>query len=178
MTLTKVTATLVALMILGTALASFVYSVAPTRRSLLLHGATDERQAGQLAAYERTARWIEANLEPGLSVAAAEIGILGYRLDRRIVDACGLVSPETLPFLPVPAAQRGAQLGSFSVELVQATRPDIVVTLPAFAEGSLLHNEWFGAAYRLVHEETFLPQDPRYRAVLVFLRQRNDEGLH
>ena len=161
-----------AALILSTALASFVYAVIPSGRSLLRYGATDQRQSGQMAAYVRTSLWLRQNTGPDESIAAAEIGVLGYQLPRRILDACGLVTPGALPFIPVPPDQRGSQLGSFSVQFVRAARPDLVVFLPAFAERSLLRSDWFASEYALVHEEEFLPDEPRFRAVQVFRKRR------
>ena len=157
-------------LMLTTAAASSFHQVlmAP---SMLRHGANRPRELLQLDTYARTAAWIGKNSLPTESVAAPEIGVLGYLLDRRILDACGLVTPEALPFLPVPPGQRGGRLGPISVEFITATRPDLVATLPAFAERSLLVSPWFEDAYELVHEEPFIESEPLYRAVLVFRRR-------
>jgi hypothetical protein len=56
--------------------------------------------------YEWAALWMNKHFPQGTTVAAPEIGALGYYWKGRVLDACGLVSPEALPFLPVPADQR------------------------------------------------------------------------
>jgi len=79
---------------------------------------------------------------------------LGYYWNGRVLDACGLVSPEALPFLPVPADQRDSPIdGPISRDLVEQLRPQVVVTLYVFAKRSLLPSRWFHAAYELVHSE-------------------------
>jgi len=45
--------------------------------------------------YERTAEWINANTPPDASVAAMDIGLVGFRIgERRVVDMCSLVHAE------------------------------------------------------------------------------------
>ena len=105
------------------------------------------------------------------SVAAAEVGAFGYYYKARVIDACGLVSPEAIRFLPVPDDQRmGPAAGAVSVDFVRGTYPDWIVTMPIFAEKSLLVSPWFSRYYRLqwrVHlpKRTFDSDD-----VLVFRR--------
>ena len=72
-------------------------------------------------------------------IAAPEIGALGYYSNARILDACGLVSPEAHPFLPVPESRRsGPRTGSIGANLIKALAPDYVVSMPVFATDSLL----------------------------------------
>ena len=104
--------------------------------------------------YERAARWMNDHFSQDVTVAAPEIGALGYYWNGRVLDACGLVSPEALPFLPVPADQRDSPIdGPISRDLVEQLRPQVVVTLYVFAKRSLLPSRWFHAAYELVHSE-------------------------
>lgn len=155
-------------------LAAFVPTLAhlsPSDWSLLSSGASSANQAEILGAYQRTAAWVAGHSGPAESVAAPEIGVLGYYLDRRILDACGLVTKEAIPFLPVPIEQRGDQQGVISVDFVRATSPDLVVTLPKHSRPSLLRSEWFSAAYELVHEEPVLHGIGEDRRVLVFRRR-------
>ncbi len=58
----------------------------------------------------------------GDRVAAAEIGALGYYWRGGVLDACGLVSPEALPFLPIrPDAAGYSTDGALDPEFVRAT---------------------------------------------------------
>jgi hypothetical protein len=100
--------------------------------------------------YEAIGRKLNMLAGPGDAVAAPEIGALGYAFHGRLVDACGLVSPEAIPYLPVPPRERmDPRVGVISVELVQATTPEWVVTMPIFAERSLLASAWFRERYEL-----------------------------
>jgi hypothetical protein len=100
--------------------------------------------------YEAIGRKLNALAKPGDTVAAPEIGALGYAYHGTLIDACGLVSPEAIPYLPVPAHERlDPTIGVISVELVQATTPAWVVTMPIFAERSLLASKWFSERYEL-----------------------------
>lgn len=166
---------LVLSLVLATVIVSFVFHVRPSNWSLIAHGATNADAAERMAAYRRTAEWLERASDASDSIAAPEIGVLGYLLDRRMLDACGLVTPEALPYLPIPYEQRGDQPGVISVDFVRGTRPDFVVTFPVFAERSLLGSAWFASSYEKVHEEPCLPDDSRYSAVLVFRRRDGGE---
>jgi hypothetical protein len=158
-------------LVLTTVLVSLVFHLRPSKWSLMTHGATNADAAERMAAYRRTAGWIETHSDASDSVAAPEIGVLGYLLDRRMLDACGLVTPEALAYFPIPYEQRGDQPGVISVEFVRGTTPDFVVTLPVHASRSLLVSPWFASSYEKVHDEPCLSGDARYSSVLVFRRR-------
>jgi hypothetical protein len=108
----------------------------------------------RIEGYARAAFWMNEHFSKNETVAAPEIGALGFYWKGRVLDACGLVSPEALPFLPVPADERDSPLdGPISRELVEALRPEVVVTLNVFAKRSLLASPRFDAEYELVHRE-------------------------
>lgn len=46
-----------------------------------------------------SARWVVANVAPGTSIAAHDIGALGYYYPYPFIDLAGLVSPEVIPFI-------------------------------------------------------------------------------
>jgi len=117
--------------------------------------------------YIEAARYLDNH---GASKAAApEIGALGYYTNAYILDACGLVSPEALPFLPVPKDQRGsAGWGAISVEFVRETKPEFVVTMRVFAIKSLLISTWFSNAYSLVHEVPLPEELWKSKSILIF----------
>ena len=86
------------------------------------------------------------------------MGALGFYFKGKVLDGNGLVSPEALPFLPVPAEQRlGPRAGALSVDFVRATMPDWVVTMQIFSCKSLDVSDWFKANYKLVRSVA-LPQ--------------------
>jgi hypothetical protein len=47
----------------------------------------------------QTARWIAANAPTDATIAAHDIGALGYYHNRPFIDLAGLVSPEVIPFI-------------------------------------------------------------------------------
>jgi Gpi18-like mannosyltransferase len=107
----------------------------------------------------RTLRYKEAALYlnrikniDSLKIAAPEIGALGYYSKAFILDACGLVTPEAVPLLPVPADQRvDSTVGAISVDFVKLTKPDFVVTMEIFARESLLKDKWFYEKYLMMN---------------------------
>jgi hypothetical protein len=46
-----------------------------------------------------TAEWISEHLEPNTTLAAHDIGALGFFTNNKIIDLAGLVSPEVIPFV-------------------------------------------------------------------------------
>ena len=99
-------------------------------------------------AYRDAAQRLNAMCAPSDRVAAPEIGALGFYFNGCLLDACGLVTPQALPFLPVPPEQRlSAVDGAISVDFVKALEPEWVVTMPHFAQRSLLRSKWFQSRY-------------------------------
>ena len=47
----------------------------------------------------RNADWLNAHAAADAILATHDIGILGYRTEREIVDLAGLITPEVVPFL-------------------------------------------------------------------------------
>lgn len=91
---------------------------------------------------------LAATLPASAVVAAPEIGAVGYASGLRVLDTVGLVSPEAVPYYPLPAEQVLTD-NAIPPRLILDRRPDVVVTLDAFAQKSLLADPAFGDAYRL-----------------------------
>jgi len=101
--------------------------------------------------YRDAAEFINRVGDVSDSIAAPEIGVLGYYSNHHIYDACGLVSPEAIPFLPVPHGRRvGPAVGSISAEFARAVDADWIVTTKIFAVESLAEDPWFRDNYSLV----------------------------
>jgi 3-oxoacyl-[acyl-carrier protein] reductase len=96
------------------------------------------------AGYADAGDWLRANSPPGATVSSVEIGALGYRSERRIVDLMGLVSPEALPSVSgrTPAERAAKFLADYHVESHLPPR----MNWPA-AMGSR-----FADAYEVAHE--------------------------
>jgi hypothetical protein len=98
----------------------------------------------------------------GATVAAVEIGILGYTSDLRVLDLAGLVSPQVL-------AARAGRLP----ELVVAARPDFIVDVPAFRRpilGAILARPEIAASYGAV--AAFTAPDYGGGVVRIYRRER------
>jgi hypothetical protein len=116
-------------------------------------------------------QWLSERYPESPVVASAEIGALGYAYRGKILDVCGLVSPEAIPYLPVPDEQRFApHAGSASTEMVLELKPDIVVTMQLFIENSLRVSEDFRRQYRLVAECVLPHKLWRSHSIQVFER--------
>ena len=127
---------------------------APVRRVLMgrpiLHmGIENDAARMRIYAYKKAAEWLNKVVPDGTVLAAPEIGSLGYYYNKGpIIDACGLISPEAIPFLPVPIHERYDPMwGAISLELVQTLLPDMIVTLSVFADLSLYDSNWFQERY-------------------------------
>jgi hypothetical protein len=88
------------------------------------------------------------SLPPSAVIAAPEIGALGYASNLRILDTVGLVSPAAIPYYPLPPEQLVTD-NAIPARLIVDKRPDVVVTLDAFAQRSLLTDPAFQRDYRL-----------------------------
>lgn len=123
--------------------------------------------------YRAAAEWLNVRRRPGIRLAAPEIGALGYYWDGIILDACGLVSPQALPYLPVPLEERvdrSGAVGAIGSAFVRATRPEAVVSMPVFAAASIGRDPWFLDNYRLVATMPLTQEIWRSREVLVYAR--------
>jgi hypothetical protein len=70
-----------------------------------------------------TAKWVAANVPPQATVAAHDIGALGYFDHHPLIDLAGLVSPEVIPFI-----RDEPRLATF----LDRRHADYLVAFPAF----------------------------------------------
>src|SRR5207237_1439613 len=94
--------------------------------------------------------WYLVPIEPFylLAAAAPKIGAIGDASNLRVLDTVGLVSPAALPYYPLPAEQLVTD-NAIPARLITDRQPDVVVTLDAFAQRSLLADSTFQRDYRL-----------------------------
>jgi hypothetical protein len=97
--------------------------------------------------YLLAAEFLRDKIEAGDVVAAPEIGALGYACGCSVLDTVGLISPAALSFYPTPE-QDGSANYSVPVRLVEALKPDYLVTLDVFIRSSLLQDRGFQSIYR------------------------------
>jgi hypothetical protein len=114
------------------------------RQPLLPAGETLGREAVLLS----VGHGLADSLAPTALVAAPEIGALGYASNLRMLDTVGLVSPAALAYYPLPPDQLVTD-NAIPARLIVDLQPDVVVTLDAFAQRSLLPDADFQRAYHL-----------------------------
>jgi hypothetical protein len=85
----------------------------------------------------------------------------------RVLDTVGLVSPAAIPYYPLPPEQLVTD-NAIPARLITDQRPDVVVTLDAFAQRSLLADAAFQRDYRL--ERTYPAAVWQSRELLLFRR--------
>lgn len=97
--------------------------------------------------YAEIGRWLAARARPTDRVCLPEIGALGWYWPGRVLDAAALVSPEVLPYHPLPpGTRRTSTTGAVPPEAVRDFQPELVVGLEVFVEG-LVRDPWFQAHY-------------------------------
>ncbi len=100
-------------------------------------------------AAEHLASQLDAAPQP-VTIAAGDVGVLGYYTDARILDLVGLSSPETLAYYPLDKKFYGDFIYAISPDLIISERPDYVVILEIYGRYGLLKEERFLATYQLI----------------------------
>jgi hypothetical protein len=85
------------------------------------------------------AHWIERHTPPDASIAANDIGALGYFSKRRIIDLEGLVTPAVLPY----------RAGQRRVEFLQQVKPQLLVIFPEWYPRVVSRTDLFHEVYRI-----------------------------
>lgn len=131
-----------------------------------------EYNRARMVVYREAAEWLNARTTPETTVATPEIGALGFYFHGHIYDACGLVSPQAIPFLPAPASERASGwdgvIGTAFARYVQA---DYVVSMTTFSDHSIDVDPWFLRHYQLVKRLPLPHEIWRARSVLIYQRR-------
>jgi hypothetical protein len=133
------------------------------RQPLLPVGYTLERERALLIVGAE----LNQTLPSDAVIAAPEIGALGYASQLRILDTVGLVSPVAVGYYPLPPEQLVVD-NAVPARLIDDQQPDVVVSLDAFVQRSLLTDAAFQRDYRL--ERSYPANVWRSSEVLVFHR--------
>jgi hypothetical protein len=100
--------------------------------------------AGHLSSYHLIGDWLAEHSDPADTVATIEIGVIGYRSMRPLLDTMGLISPQIIPHLT-----------GWSDSLIFAVTqfwPDYAVVLPNTAWEGVVSQWWFREHYQLVDQ--------------------------
>ncbi|MGH2582778.1 MAG: hypothetical protein ACRDFQ_07765 [Anaerolineales bacterium] len=100
--------------------------------------------------YKEVADELHPRLAPETTLAAGDVGVLGYYTDVQILDLVGLNSPETSRYFPLPPEQYGDFVYAVPAELILDQLPEYVVLLEIYGRYSLLQNDDFLRSYALV----------------------------
>ena len=98
----------------------------------------------RVATYRQVGEWLRNHTKPESTVAAIEIGVIGFYADREIVDTMGLVSPEMVGHL-----ETWLQTLQFAINHYW---PDYGIVLEGTAWGGIVRQPWFQEAYGQVQE--------------------------
>ncbi len=124
--------------------------------------------------YRELAQHIKPFLPAGTVILMPEIGELGFILDQvKVLDAAGLVSPEAIPYLPIPPEQRaGLGVSAIPPGLMRDYRPDMLIFLDVFAVNGVAVDPVFRDDYTpvIVHEVDL----PGWGSNALYVVSRND----
>ena len=116
-----------------------------------------QRPAPEMAWYQLELLYRQAaeSLSPDIqaapntpTLAAGDVGVLGYFTNARILDTVGLNSPEAIPYYPLPPAMH-ANAYAVAPDLIADLQPDYVVLLEVYGREGLFKDPRFLQTYRL-----------------------------
>ncbi len=100
--------------------------------------------------YKAAADRLAPRLTRTETIAAGDVGVLGYYTEARILDLVGLNSPETLRYYPLEESLYGDFIYAVSPDLILDERPDYLVILEIYGRFGLLRDLRFLSAYELI----------------------------
>ena len=116
-----------------------------------------DRPAPEMAWYElellyrQAAETLAPTLSPQTTLAASDVGVLGYFTDARILDTVGLNSPGALRYYPLDPGIYVINLAT-SPDLILDTRPDYLVLLEVYGREGLFKDPRFWRTYHLIRK--------------------------
>ncbi len=101
--------------------------------------------------YRRAAEDLRTRLLPGQTVAAGDVGVLGYYLDAPILDTVGLNSAQAFRYYPLPESMY-VIVYAMPPNLILDEKPAYVILLDVYGRNGLLLDPRFMEAYRICTE--------------------------
>ncbi len=101
--------------------------------------------------YQQAATIVNEQSQPGDTLCAGDIGVLGYVTGLHILDTVGLVTPQTSAYYPADPAIYVINY-AIPADLVLALDPDFIVILEVYGRRGLLPDARFQARYRLLEK--------------------------
>lgn len=104
--------------------------------------------------YAEAANFLTSHAQESLSnatIAAGDVGVLGYLTNATILDTVGLNSPKTLRYFPL---DERAYVINYAIpaQLILDVLPDYLVILEVYGRNTLLTNRDFLDNYQLIHQ--------------------------
>jgi hypothetical protein len=96
--------------------------------------------------YESVGREMAGVAGPQTTIAAGDVGALGYYSRARILDTVGLMSPEASAYYPLDDSAYVINY-AIATDLILQESPDYVVFLEVYGRNTLLADPRFGRAY-------------------------------
>ncbi len=101
--------------------------------------------------YGQASSVVTPYVQDGKTLAAGDVGVLGYFTNARILDTVGLNSPEALPYYPLD--QRYYVINyAIAPDLIIDQSPDAVIFLEVYGRNGLLKDERFLTQYQLLEK--------------------------
>lgn len=101
--------------------------------------------------YRQAAELAGPQLSAGQTLAAGDVGVLGYYTRARILDTVGLNSPEALPYYPLDSRYYVINY-ALAPRLILDKQPDALIILEVYGRKGLLPDAQFQAEYRLAEK--------------------------
>ena len=120
--------------------------------------------------YKQVAADLQGQIREHQTLAAGDIGVLGYYTGARILDTVGLISPESEVFYPLPDE---FYIINYAIppDLINQEKPDFLVVLEVYGRNGLFVDPLFQDEYGLTNKI----QTDLYGSdgMLVFMRNEN-----
>ena len=100
--------------------------------------------------YRQATSDLRANqpVTPETTIAAGDIGVVGFVSEARILDTLGLVSPQSTAYYPLPD-EAYAMAYAVSTDLILDEQPDYLVLLEVYVRNTLQRSPAFAEQYEL-----------------------------
>ena len=118
-----------------------------------LRARPDEQARDHSLSREIAALWLGEHRPDLPPVLIGSIGVFGYFYPGPIRDACGIISPELIPFLPVRSHDYAGCLDTIPSKTIRATQPEIIVANASCFPRSLAASADFLRRHDVIHME-------------------------
>ena len=99
--------------------------------------------------YKEAAKILQDHIQPDETLAAGDIGVLGYYTQAHILDTLGLITPQAAEYYPLPD---NVYVGNYAIasDLITEYQPDFLVFPEVYGRKTLLEDPKFIDSYDLL----------------------------